>query len=634
MWHDPWPPLPPGGHRPPDAPPFTSPGDQLLALGVGATAGAGALVWATGQAAGLVFGQTWLELSPADVVHILWHLPQHWNDPALAWPAEVRGPLPGPAGMYATFTGLVGGLSGGTAAVLRHLPGRPAGHRPGHARPAKHAGALWASGRELRLLTVSEPEAGRVILGRTPGLMGRLLAAEDCHSVLVFGPTGSYKTSALVIPAVLEWTGPLVATSVKPDLLRATLAHRARLGQVLVIDPLGASGVTAARWSPLAACSTWAGAQQMAVMLANAIEQTPTEEQRPEHRFWKTMGTKFLAPLLYAAATKGLSMAEVLHWLDSREDQEVKNILDAAGVPAAVDAWESSQYRTDRAVDSLYATAEEVLAVHGNERVSASTDGHDLDLDTFLDGDNTIYLYAPAHQQRLLRPLFETITQQVVAAAQEQAAVSPDGMLNPRLGLFLDEAGNCAALSDLDVLATTARGQGIQLVTVWHDKSQLEARYGPKASTILNNHRAKLFLSGLADLSALELGARLIGDQALVERNRSVGTDGRHSLNESTSYRPLLPVEDLRRLRPGEGVLLYGHLRPTPIRLRPFYEPRERARRARAEDRQARRALRAERRLGRRTEWAFKRLQRHQDREQGREAAARVVWPPREGGRR
>jgi type IV secretion system protein VirD4 len=634
MWPDGWPPLPPGGHRPPDAPPFTSPGDQLLAVGLGATASAGSLVWASGQLAGLAFGQTWLDVSPADVAHILWHLPHHWSDPALAWPADVRGPLPGPAGMYATLTGLVGSLSAGTAAVLRHLPGRAAGHRPGHPRPAKHAGAVWASGRELRLLTVGDREPGRVILGRTPGLLGQLLAAEDCHSVLVFGPTGSYKTSALVIPAVLEWTGPLVATSVKPDLLRATLAHRARVGQVLVIDPLGASGVSAAKWSPLASCSTWAGAQQMAVMLANAIEQTPTEEQRPEHRFWKTMGTKFLAPMLFAAATKGLGMAEVLHWLDSREDQQVKEILVAAGVPAATDAWESSQYRTDRAVDSLYATAEEVLAVYGNERVAASTDGHDLDLDAFLGGDNTIYLYAPAHQQRLLRPLFETITQQVVAAAQEQAALAPDGMLNPRLGLFLDEAGNCAALSDLDVLATTARGQGIQLVTVWHDKNQLEARYGPKASTILNNHRAKLFLSGLADLSALELGARLIGDQALVDRNRSMGSDGRHSLNESTQYRPLLPVEDLRRLRPGEGVLLYGHLRPTPIRLRPFYEPREQARRQRAEDRTARRAMRAERRLGRKTERAFKRSQRRQDREQGRAAAARVVWPDREGGRR
>jgi type IV secretion system protein VirD4 len=99
MQHEPWPLLPPSGHRAPDAPLFTSPGDQLLAVGVGAAASAGALVWATGQTAGLVFGQTWLELSPGDVAHVLWHLPPHWSEPALAWPADVRGPLPGPAGM-------------------------------------------------------------------------------------------------------------------------------------------------------------------------------------------------------------------------------------------------------------------------------------------------------------------------------------------------------------------------------------------------------------------------------------------------------------------------------------------------------------------------------------------------------
>jgi hypothetical protein len=112
-----------------------------------------------------------------------------------------------------------------------------------------------------------------------------------------------------------------------------------------------------------------------------------------------------------------------------------------------------------------------------------------------------------------------------------------------------------------------------------------------------------------------------------------MGSDGRHSLNESTQYRPLLPVEDLRRLRPGEGVLLYGHLRPTPIRLRPFYAPREQARRQRAGDREARRMARVERRLGRKAERAFKRRQRRQDREQTRTAAARVVWPARERGR-
>jgi hypothetical protein len=110
-----------------------------------------------------------------------------------------------------------------------------------------------------------------------------------------------------------------------------------------------------------------------------------------------------------------------------------------------------------------------------------------------------------------------------------------------------------------------------------------------------------------------------------------MGSDGRHSLNESTAYRPLLPIEDLRRLRPGEGVLLYGHLRPTPVRLRPYYEPREQARRQRAEDRGQRRAARAERRLARKTERAFTRLQRQRLRQQGLAAGERTVWLERDG---
>ena len=93
-------------------------------------------------------------------------------------------------------------------------------------------------------------------------------------------------------------------------------------------------------------------------------------------------------------------------------------------------------------------------------------------------------------------------------------------------------------------------------------------------------------------------------------------------------------MEDLRRLQPGEGVLLYGHLRPTPIRLRPFYQPREQHRRERAEERTARRVARAQRQLGRKTERVFVRMQRRRVSEQGQAAVARVVWPQREGGRR
>jgi type IV secretory pathway TraG/TraD family ATPase VirD4 len=51
--------------------------------------------------------------------------------------------------------------------------------------------------------------------------------------------------------------------------------------------------------------------------------------------------------------------------------------------------------------------------------------------------------------------------------------------------------------------------------------------------------------------------------------------DGRHSQTESISYRRLLPPEAVRQLKPKRALLVYGHLPPVRIRLRPwFHSPR------------------------------------------------------------
>jgi type IV secretion system protein VirD4 len=262
MWRDPWPAVPPNGRHTPE-PRISETEERLIGYGVATTAAAGLLVWLTGQLAGLLFGHTWLHLSPAEVAAILWHLPGTLSNPKLAWPSDVRRALPGPVGMYASAVMVVGAIAGGIATVVRlatqYLPGRAPGHRPGREHTRRHRqGSVWASGRELRLLFVCRPTPGRVIVGRTSRLAGlarggRLLASEDCHSVLVFGPTGSFKTSGLLVPGILDWQGPLLATSVKPDVLRATMAQRACKGEVTIIDPLGASGEVASsgpRWRP------------------------------------------------------------------------------------------------------------------------------------------------------------------------------------------------------------------------------------------------------------------------------------------------------------------------------------------------------------------------------------------------
>ena len=206
--------------------------DTFLLWAAGLLFVACGLVWMVGQVAALLFGaHEHLPVRLVDMLGILLRLPGTWEDPARAWPPEVWPLLPGPVGMYAAalltcwLPVLVFGL------LMRLLS-------PRARRQRKQRGARWASLWQLRRLLVLGPRRGRIILGRRDRLLGRLyLAVEQCHSVLAFGPPGSFKTHGLVIPALLEWQGPVVTTSIKPDVLRATLAHRASLGPVWVYDP-------------------------------------------------------------------------------------------------------------------------------------------------------------------------------------------------------------------------------------------------------------------------------------------------------------------------------------------------------------------------------------------------------------
>src|SRR4029453_1346785 len=195
--------------------------------------------------------------------------------------------------------------------------------------------------------------------------------------------------------------------------------------------------------------------------------------------------------------------------------------------------------------------------------------------DELLTGaNNTIYLYAPASEQERLRPLFELLVSVVICKAEQLAAAQPDGMLDPRLFVCLDEAGNGAAIKKLPQLPTTGRGQGIQLLTIWHDEAQLAHRYGHRASTVLNGHRAKLLLSGQADPASLELASKLVGDEAVTQTSETTAGEGRPSLTEERVMGGLWPRGRRRSLNPRRALLVSGHRPPVRIRRRPCFRSR------------------------------------------------------------
>ncbi|MGH9115480.1 MAG: type IV secretory system conjugative DNA transfer family protein, partial [Acidimicrobiales bacterium] len=396
---------------------------------------------------------------------------------------------------------------------------------------------------------------------------------EARHSVLVVGPTQSGKTTGLAVPALLEWEGPVVATSVKDDLASTTLAWRSRQGPTWVFDPTGSTGLgPAASWTPLAACADWSSAQRVATWLVDA---TPARAGMADAAFWYATAAKQLAPLLLAAARSSMGMADVARWTDTGDFEEPGRLLELAGATEAAVALAACEARDDRLRSSVSTTLETVLAPFEDPVVAASTAGSDVDLDTLLTSSGSLYLCGPSHEQQRIQGLFATLVSSVVAAAVRHANAG-GRPLDPPLLLVLDEAANIAPVRDLDTLASTAAGLGVQLVTVCQDLAQLGARYGTeRARTIANNHRAKILLSGVSDLSTLDLVSGLAGEQAVREETLTRDlVDGRRTRASAVAFRRIAPTDRLRRIPPGEGLLIYGHLPPVRLLLRPWYGDR------------------------------------------------------------
>jgi type IV secretion system protein VirD4 len=533
--------------------------------------------------AGALFGAGW----PHVTLEGLWAGITHWlgdpGDPAAGFPAPVRAALPGTLGIYATLVVLSAASawlahaarhsrrSSGFGHLLRALPG----HAGGQADAER--GARWAKPSELGRLNVNAPGQARLTIGYCGS---QLIAVERRHSLLVVGPTQSGKSSGLCVPALLEWEGPVLASSVKHDLLEHSEAARARKGPVWVYDPSPFGARQSASWNPLEHCLTWEGARRMAQWLVQAAGAAPGQGGG-EQRFWASLGEKLLAALLFAAAREpGRTMADVVSWMNRREIEEVEAALGAGGETLALEAWEASLARDERTVSSVYASVESVLGAYGDPRVLGTTIGEGISGERLIDSGGTVYLCGSVHEQRRLAPLFSALVQEVFTAAYERYERT-GRPLSPPLLVLLDEAGNIAPIPDLAARATTAAGIGVQLISVWHDLSQLHATYGEEAATTLANHRGKLVLSGIADGRTVRWVSEVLGNERRRQVTRTRGE--RPGYSESFSERPLAPPWLTRQQEPGRGILVYDSLPPAKVSLRPFFADRRLAALAKGE---------------------------------------------------
>lgn len=582
-----------------------SPGEWLVVV-LGAGLGVvGGVVWAGAAAAAALAGST-LRGSFADAVSAASRLPSHLGDPARAWPAGTWpagtwSVAPGPA-LYWAATGAVGlaavaAVAVAVRVVLRSrvgtVPRRPLG---------VDARARFATGSDLRPLTVRGDDPGRFLLGRHGR---RLLATEappadagrrrrrhpDRGAVALIGPSRSGKTTAAV-SGILTWSGPAVLSSVKADLLASTAGWRSELGAVAVYDPTHTTGAASASWSPLRAAGTVLGAQRAARALCEAAPSSDSVKGSLD--FWLAQAEILLSGLLYVAARTGRDMARVCEWVMTQDRPrehgpgDVRVALDllmrskdpavADGAAKASQAVMSIWEMEEETRSSVYATAQTVVWPWADPGVAAASKGEGVSLEWLLSGPNTLYLCAPIEDQARLAPAFGGLLNDLVKQVFLRVAATGKP-LDPPLLVVIDEAGN-TPLRSLPEYASTLAGLGVVLVTVWQSIAQIEHAYARQADSILTNHRTKLFFTGLSDPAAFRYLAAVLGDVEVETRSRSDAAEGRGSQQLATTREPLVPPHMARQMRPGDALLIHGTMPPAHVRAVPWFADRRLSARA------------------------------------------------------
>jgi len=396
------------------------------------------------------------------------------------------------------------------------------------------------------------------------------------RSTLVLGPPRSGKTSSLVIPNILLSEGPVVSTSTKPDVMRATASSRGCDGWALLYDPSGEvecpRGVERVGWSPLTTAVGW----DAAVVTADAmVGASRVLTPRSGEHHWSERAGALLSTLLHAAATEDLSMPEVLHWIDRHDGAPALEILaSGAGEDAPATDLLAGIVATDpREQSGIWSTASGVLAAYRTQGALASTRTSPLDFEAFCAGPHTLYICSTGRRQRQFAPLVVAAVGDVRDAAYARCG---EGRGGPPTLLALDEVANIAPLPDLPAMVSEGAGQGLLVLACLQDLSQARARWGQAADGFLSLFGTTVVLRGIADTATLRDISALAGDRdvATTTVSRSVGGWGRirTATSVGSTRQARLPVDAVARGAPDRALVLGPHKDVEEVSLTPAHE--------------------------------------------------------------
>jgi hypothetical protein len=332
--------------------------------------------------------------------------------------------------------------------------------------------------------------------------------------VLVFG-IPRYGKSAWLGCHILDAPGPVVTTSTKPDLYRAT--HKLRPGPSWLFNVTGVGGLPSTlRFDPVIGCRDTVTAGNRA---EDMLPCGAGGDGEREH--WVFQARDALAGLLHAAALGGLPMQAIAEWVADPDHaaDDVDRLLAGSDDPTHAYATAARQFfnTNDRTRSSITASMRPALAWLPNPHARAATTtshgtgGSQFSVEELLRTRGTVYLLGA--EDGSTASLVAALTGYIAREARRIADLQPSGRLDPSLLLALDEAALICPIP-LDRWSADMGGRGIQIIACFQSRSQAIGKWGTAgAGELINNAGAVVLYGGCKDEADLRFWSSLFGDR-------------------------------------------------------------------------------------------------------------------------
>ena len=402
------------------------------------------------------------------------------------------------------------------------------------------------------LQSATPDRAHGVIFGKEKGAVFFSPANDEGHTI-VFGGSGSGKTSSLLIPTLRSWTGTSLTIDISGD-----ISTNCDMRDKLTFEPSNAHTIPYNIFDSIDRTTDinekYENLEQLAYMLM------PESERMDDNaRFFLTEGRKILTAALIAFYFQGMDFIQICEFIIRNRFQNLFSAIDNSHCEAAIQYINSFQGANEKNTAGCKQAADNAVKLFAtNSKIKKCIHRpvkHELYFCAASVEHSNVFVIIDDVQLELYAPLLHVITAQCLDYFSSRSAEHTHSIL-----FALDEFASFGKL-DITAALRKLRKKHVRIMILTQSMADIDLIYGrAERMAMMNNLQFKVVLNA-AETDTQEYFSKLIGNKII--QNHSISKNAKSVTRTYTDAKEyVVEPSELAHLK-NELLLLYpdGYIR-------------------------------------------------------------------------